>query len=202
MQKHSLIIAFALLFFSAASMAEETDTATVARRTSVDSYANKVKVSSGPMWVDSKMYVSSENYIKNQRGFDVMVDYQHLWSSGIGVGVDYAYNRTSYSKWGHFTLIYLGPSFVYAYRGLNRFTFDVTAGLGYAYYMEPGYDHHGMGFMLKLGAEYQLFSNVGVGVEFSRISTAYIKPEGLLIPDDESYGIARYGVLAGLRFYF
>lgn len=183
-------------------MAEETDTATVAKRTTVDTYANKVKVSGGPMWVDSKFYVTTEKYFRNRRGFDVQVDYQHLWTRGFGLGVDYAYNRTNYDHWGHFTLIYLGPSFVYAYRGLDRFTFDAAVGLGYAYYSEPGYERHGLGFMFKLGAEYQILPHVGVGLDLCRLSTAYQKPEGFSLPDDEGYGIARFGVVAGLRFYF
>jgi hypothetical protein len=74
--------------------------------------------------------------------------------------------------------------------------------VGYAYYTEPGYDLNGMGFMFKAGAEYQLTSHFGLGVELSRLITRFREPKGFSLPDDGNFGFARFGVLAGLRFYF
>ena len=154
------------------------------------------------MWTDSKVYVTSERYYKFRTGFDVMLDFQHLWQRGFGLGVDYAYHRTSFEGWGHYTLVYVGPSFVYANRSIDRFTFDAALGVGYAYFTEPGYDLNGMGFMFKVGAEYQLTSHFGLGVELSRLTSRFREPEGFSLPGDENFGYARFGVLAGLRFYF
>lgn len=202
MKKTFASISLAFLFTTTAIAAEPMDTATVGGRTPVNAYSNKLKLSGGPMWTDSKVYVTSERYYKFRTGFDVMLDFQHLWQRGFGLGIDYAYHRTSFEGWGHYTLIYVGPSFVYANRSIDRFTFDAAFGVGYAYYTEPGYDLNGMGFMFKAGAEYQLTSHFGLGVELSRLITRFREPKGFSLPDDGNFGFARFGVLAGLRFYF
>lgn len=202
MQKPFASLALSFLFLATAIAKEPADTAIVAGLTPVRAYSNKLKISGGPMWTDSKVYVTTDRYYRFRTGFDFMLDFQHLWQRDFGLGIDYAYHRTSYEDWGHYTLIYVGPSFVYANRSLDRFTFEAAVGLGYTYYTEPGYDLNGMGFMYKLGAEYQLTSHFGLGVELSRLSSFFREPEGFSLPNDDTFGFARFGILAGVRFYF
>ena len=200
--------------------------------------SNVVKVSVGPSFVPSKVYapiftpvsqdmaVATGKYkMKNLGGIDAAATYQHLWGIGIGIGVDYIMNTTWLAEdLGHFNLHYIGPSFVFAYRGWKRFGIEVAEGIGYVrehavYYppvkfspwSPPAHQNEesmtenngGIGFMSRVGAEYRFTKHLGLGAAFC-LATSRFHLISELGNDEtvEPDGIIRLSLQLGLHYYF
>ncbi len=110
---------------------------------------NIFKVSLGPSIMTSKIIMPVYSYLggngvtgslrmKRLIGIDVAATYQHLWRKGFGVGLDYVLGHTFMAQsYGQIDQHYIGPSFVYSYRGWERFSTNVAVGLSspsYSYY--------------------------------------------------------------------
>jgi len=55
---------------------------------------------------------------------------------------------------------------------------------------------------LSFGLEYMFTPNIGLAISASTQSARLKSPEGSGLPDDEVNGIAKIGLLGGLRIYF
>ena len=200
--------------------------------------SNVFKLSIGPSLVPSTIYVpvlspswdgrlveNGQLKMKTPKGVDVAATYQHLWGIGIGVGLDYCFSNSWFSDdYGRFTHHYIGPSFVFAYRGWKHFGVEAAAGMGYVRSLDLGYPavkawpineprpykelaepygENGLGFMTRLGAEYRFNKHWGVGADFHIFSTQFnIVQE---IGEDEQLvndGVVRLNLLIGLRYLF
>ena len=213
--KHRLLIIFLLGLFlgSTAALAQSDGVQSrklfPTRAQLADQPHDVFKVSVGPAMMFSKMYVGVPAVTYNRRwGFDVMGDLQHIWSKGWGIGVNYAFNHTSFGQEG-FSLHYVGPSAVYARRLVGGLGFDVSLGLGYGRFVEETHyikyrsalARDGFGSMVQAGLEYLITENLGVGIE-ANLLTVLCKQNDIQLPNDEQFGVRRFNLLAGLRIYF
>lgn len=200
--------------------------------------SNVFKLSIGPSLVPSSIYVpvlspswdgrlveNGQLKMKTPKGIDVAATYQHLWGIGIGVGLDYTFSNTWFSDdYGRFTHHYIGPSFVFAYRGWKHFGLEAATGIGYVRSRDMGYPavkawpineprpykelaepygENGIGFMTRLGAEYRFNKHWGIGADFHVFSTQFniiqeIGEDEQLVND----GIVRLNLLIGLHYLF
>ena len=166
---------------------------------------NVVKVSAGPGWITSEFETPYRTY-RTKGGFDFTVDYEHLWPTGLGLGVNYLHNSTSFDEGFDVKMWYLGPSLAMSMKLSEKWRMDVLLGCGlnsytekYGPYSETETD---LGVMGQLGVEYMLTKRLGLGVQYDLFSVRMDKPEGYQTDKDEFYGIKRLNLLAGLRFYF
>ena len=200
---------------------------------------NVFKLSIGPSLVSSDIYVpilvptweggvaeDGRLEMKGKAGVDVAATYQHLWGIGIGVGLDYTFSNTWFSNdYGRFTHHYIGPSFVFAYRGWKHFGIEVAAGMGYVRSRDMSYPavkawplynklrpfkeiaepygENGIGFLTRLGAEYRFNEHWGIGADFHMTTTQFnivqeVGEDGQVVND----GTVRLNLLIGLRYLF
>ncbi len=198
--------------------------------------ANIVKVNIGPSMVVSKVIfpvygltnsgggVVGDLKMKNLKGVDAGVTYQHLWRIGIGVGVDYNFSKIWLtSEYGHFIQQYIGPSFVYTYRGWKHFGLGVAVGIGYVHVyeefytpMEPwpgieplpamGYKNrvheNGLGNLTRLSAEYRFNAHFGIGADFNLFNTQFHFIKNLDEAETLYDNITRLNLLISANFYF
>ena len=175
--------------------------------------SNVFKASIGPGLIYSKVYTPNSVYSAQFCG-DTDLTYQHVWRRGWGFGINHALNVANYNHEYLITQNYIGPSAVFAHRR-GKFGFDVSAGIGYVYYVErmKAWDSHnrvrtfkgtesGLGFYGQVGVEYIFSKHLGIGAQITTLRSAYPRPENDLVPEDESYGIQRINVLIGPRVYF
>ena len=192
--------------------------------------SNVIKVNGGLDFVTSKMYLPENLYYGNQivahswrPGVSVSADYEHLWKSGWGVGVNFIYTDTRYSAKGHIvnqqtnehekislslTTVYIGPSVVYGGTFGGHWRAECALGMGYGQLGGRLADNGGFAIMSKGGIEYMINSHIGVGVELNSL-VVFTKDEELedfkkYYPSesDVSSGVSHAGVAAGLRFHF
>lgn len=168
-----------------------------------DNLHNRLSVSAGLTWITSKIYVTPTDYYSNRRCWDLCADYEYLWNSGFGVGLNYALNHASFNHYGSFTQHYIGPSFVYVYRITRRFSSEVGLGLGYSYYSESGgYTDSAMGVMFKVGMEYLFTRHFGLGLQYRACGCSYTQPDGFELPKNEQYRLNRASIQLGVHYYF
>ena len=157
----------------------------------------------GPTWISSKVYITPQKYYKNRHATDICADYEHLWTSGLGLGVNFSHNHASFDRYGSFTQLYLGPSLVYAIRKVRHVGIECALGLGYSFYAEKGgYTDGGLGIMYKLGVEYLFTEHFGVGLQYNSWSNYYSKPDDFELSKDEEYRLDRWGFQLGVHYYF
>lgn len=212
MKRTLLIIFLPGLFLGPTTISAQSDGARrklfPSRSQLADQPHNVFKVNVGPALMFSKMYVGVPPTTYHHRwGFDLTGDYQHIWDHGFGLGINYAFNHTSFGSEG-FSLHYVGPSAVYARRLVGGLGFDVSLGIGYGRFVEETHyrkyrsalARDGFGSMLQAGLDYLITENFGVGVETNLLTVRCSKVDDL--PDDASFGVRRFNILAGLRVYF
>lgn len=192
--------------------------------------SNVIKLNGGLDFVTSKMYLPDNLYYGSQvvahswrPGVSVSADYEHLWKSGWGFGVNFIYNDTHYSAKGHpvnqqaneykkismsLTSTYIGASAVYGGRLNEHWIAECSLGMGYGKLGGRLADNGGFGMMTKGGIEYLINSHFGVGVELNSL-VIFTKDEELeefkkYYPSesDTSSGVSRVGMAVGLRFHF
>ena len=165
---------------------------------------NIVRFSVGPSWLVSHYQIDNRLY-KSKVGVDVAVDYDHVWKSGLGVGVNYLHNYTSFDEGISMHLNYIGPSLVGAlpYR---KSRWDFVFGVGYCHYSESygslSYSESHVAPFMRVGWEYRLGQNIALGLQGTMITVKLDKPDDVVLEKDEFYGIQRLGLQAGLRYYF
>ena len=209
------LIAVALIG-SLSALAQTTEVTATEMQTAVLAAApsNVFKVSAGPGFIYSKMYLPRKVY-KHHGSFDLDVTYQHTWRKGWGVGLNYVFSMANYNREFLITQNYIGPSAVYAF-SKKRLRADMSLGVGYVLYAErvKVYDSHhreqvlkgnenGFGIYMQVGAEYMITKHFGIGAQAALLSTNYPEPdvEGVML-EDEAYGIRRINFLIGPRVYF
>ena len=166
---------------------------------------NVLRLSVGPSLMTSKYQVDNHQY-KNRVGFDLCVDYDHLWKSGFGIGINYLYNYTSFDEGVKSRINYIGPSLVLAPAIKKSFRYDIAFGIGYCHYSDSyegeSETQNRLGVMMRVGAEWKVAKSLALGAQISYISVRMKKPEGLELEKNEFYGITHFGLQAGLRYYF
>ena len=145
--------------------------------------------------------------VKHPAGLEVTLDYEHLWRSGLGIGVNTAMFHTSYSMAddgvdGNLSLYYIGPCFATAAKFHKHWGIGANIGLGYAYVDDVFIQQSGFGSMGKLRLEYMLDDKWGFGMDMSFLRCTFKKPEGVELKNNEKWGFSRIGYLLGVRYYF
>ena len=166
---------------------------------------NILRLSAGPSIMCSKYEVGNHLY-KSRLGLDICVDYDHVWKSGIGFGVNYLHDYTSFDEGIKSRLDYLGPSFVLASPFSKSFRCDLAFGIGYCHYSDSfdGFSttENRFGVMMRLGMERKVAKHLALGAQMNLFTVSMKRPDGLELRKDEFYGIQHIGLLGGLRYYF
>ncbi|MBR1546301.1 MAG: porin family protein [Prevotella sp.] len=168
--------------------------------------SNILKMSIGPSWITSEIQTPTRAY-KNKMGFCVDIDYQHLWKSGLGVGINYLYHSTSFDEGYSIKMHYIGPSIVASMKFGDNWRMDASLGLGYSVCKEDnGYfieDHSesNLGVLAQLGIEYMLSKSIGIGIQFNGFNMRMKRPDDINTSKYDFYGIKRLDATLGLRFY-
>ena len=172
---------------------------------------NILKLNAGPSWITSEIETYNRTY-KSKCGFGFNAEYQHIWGSGLGVGINYQYFGTSFDGGFDISMHYIGPSVILSLMLSEKWRYDVFFGVGLSYYVESatgnyrGISYTSSGSESKvsprfgLGIEYMLTKKVGIGFQFSWLSMALKEPEGYDSKYD-FYGIKRIDPHIGLRVY-
>lgn len=165
---------------------------------------NILRFSVGPSWMISKFQVGERLY-KSKCGIDVEVDYDHVWVSGFGIGVNYLHNYTSFDEGFDQRLNYIGPSLVMALPS-DKWRWDMALGFGYCSYSESvgnlSYSESHIAPLMRMGLEYKVSSQIALGAQLNMITVKLDKPDGVELKKNEFYGIKRLGFQVGMRYYF
>lgn len=175
---------------------------------------NVLRASVGPAWITSEFH-TPKNIYKRKSGFGVTADYQHLWRSGFGFGINYLFYNTSFDEGFDVQMHYLGPSFVCSFMLGTKCRFDGAFGVGYSRYTESvdgirngiRYDlsesQNRIGTMFEFGIEYKLTNTCAIGAQINLLSTSLKEPENVpQYNNGKKEGISRADALIGLRYYF
>lgn len=166
---------------------------------------NVLRISAGPTLMTSKYMVDNHQY-RNRVGIDICVDYDHVWKSGFGFGINYLHNYTSFDEGVKSRVNYIGPSAVFAFSRTKNFRCDLAWGIGYCHYSDSyeGYSiaQNRVGLMMRVGAEWRVAKHLALGAQINVFSVRLKKPEGLELEKNEFYGIEHFGLQGGLRYYF
>ena len=164
-----------------------------------------VKVNIGPSWITSEIQMYNRTY-KNETGFGFGIDYQHLWRSSIGFGINYMYHYTSFDSDFSAKMHYIGPSLVGSIKLGSNWRLDAALGVGYSVYREA-YNRVGeasesnVGAMTQLGIEYMLSKRIGLGLQLNTLTMRMKRPDDIDTKDYDFYGIRRLDARLGMRFY-
>ena len=166
-----------------------------------------LSVNAGPAWITSKVYVPTSygKYEKKswQTGLELGAEYNCVFSSGYGFGINYSHNHTSYGKGIDMDLNYIGPSFVMAGKFTPKWRGKLDVGFGYGNMSTGDESEGGLAFKASTGVEYLVSKNIGIGAELMTISTWFGKQDDGYPGDDyDTNGIARIGLNVGMRIYF
>ena len=165
---------------------------------------NILRFSVGPSWLISDFQVGERVY-KSKCGVDVAVDYDHVWTSGLGIGVNYLHNYTSFEEGFDQRLDYIGPSLVLALPS-DKWRWDMALGFGYCRYSESvgnlSVSESHIAPLMRMGLEYKVSDQIALGAQMNMITVRLDKPEGFELKDNEFYGIKRFGIQVGMRYYF
>lgn len=174
------------------------------KETNKNAPRNILRFSVGPSWMTSKFQVGDRLY-NSKCGIDVEVDYDRVWLSGFGIGVNYLHNYTSFDEGYVQRMNYIGPSLVMAFPS-DKWRGDMALGFGYCSYSESvGNQSHTEGHvapLLRMGLEYKVSSQIALGAQLNLITVKLDKPDGFELKDNEFYGIRRIGFQVGMRYYF
>lgn len=172
---------------------------------------NVLRIGAGPAWIVSEIETFKALY-KSKIGFSLSADYQHLWRSGIGIGVNYLYYGTSFDEGFDIRMHYFGPSIVASVMLGQKWRWASSFGIGYTHYKESATDSRlrvyanddgstgRVGTMFKTGFEYMLSKNVGIGLQIDFFVMSLKKPEGLGDKYD-FYGIRRIDPQMSIQYY-
>ncbi len=162
-----------------------------------------LRVSIGPSLMTSDYQLGRHLY-KSRCGLDLSLDYDHVWRSGFGFGINYRHDYTPFEEGLAMRTNYIGPSLVIAYPG-NGIRCDMAVGFGYCWYAEH-YKGHSMteghvAPLMRFGVEFNISEKTAIGLQMNMFSVHLDEPEGLELKKNEFYGIQRIGFQLGARFY-
>ena len=164
---------------------------------------NILRASIGPSLMTSDFQIHNHLY-KSRCGLDLSLDYDHVWKSGIGFGINYRHDYTTFEEDLVMRTNYIGPSLVLAYPG-NGIRYDMAIGFGYCWYSEHfrglSMSEGHIAPLIRMGLEFSISKNVAYGIQMNTFSVRLDKPEGLEMKKNESYGIQRMGLQMGVRVY-
>ncbi|UKK50584.1 porin family protein [Prevotella sp. E13-17] len=166
-----------------------------------------IKISGGPMWTLSKMYLSYDGrgYFTGARGtaFDLSIhSIGDLW----GYGFDLYGSQTNLSIGNYFktskesyNFIYAGPNLVMGGTFAQHFYADLSVGIGIGYYHDSGSDEVGFGMRESVGLGVMLNNHFSVGIDAAIQMATFKRPEGFNQPENEAYGFKCATVMLTLR---
>lgn len=166
-----------------------------------------IKISGGPMWTLSKMYLSYDgsDYFTSARGtaFDLSIhSIGDLW----GYGFDLYGSQTNLSIGNYFktskesyNFIYAGPNLVMGGTFAQHFYADLSVGIGIGYYHDSGSDDVGFGMRESVGLGVMLNNHFSVGIDAAIQMATFKRPEGFNQPENEAYGFKCATVMLTLR---
>ncbi len=165
---------------------------------------NSIRLSYGPSWITSHM--ETPKGTNHPFGWEANLEYEHVWRTGIGFGINTSLYRTSFTEKdnginGDMTLFYVGPSIVFANKFDKHWRASGAIGVGYAYIDDVLSHQSCVGYFAKLGIEYLLNAHWGIGLDLN-VSQNFKKSEGIKLRDNNRLGIERLGLLFGARYYF
>ena len=165
---------------------------------------NILRFSVGPSWMTSNFQVGNKIY-ESKCGVDVEVDYDHVWVSGFGIGVNYLHNYTSFEEGFAQRLNYIGPSLVLALPS-DKWRWDMAMGFGYCSYSESvgkvSVSESHIAPLMRIGLEYKVSKQIALGAQMNMITVKLDKPDDVVLKENEFYGIRRIGLQVGMRYYF
>ena len=155
---------------------------------------------SSDLWVISKIYDINGRALDSKGGVEWKLAYEHVWNGGMGIGLQYAGFKKSFSG-GDMMFSYIAPEWVSRTK-FDRWILKSGVGVGVFLYHDPFYNAAGFGLHATLGFEYMLSSNWGLGLTLNGIGGSMPKQDWMLLKEDERCGITRFNLLGGLRYYF
>ncbi|SFW45045.1 Outer membrane protein beta-barrel domain-containing protein [Prevotellaceae bacterium HUN156] len=171
---------------------------------------NIFKAGVGPAWIISDVETAGRIY-KSKSGSVLTADYQHIWKSGFGVGLNYMCFDASFDEGFDMKIHYIGPSVLYSYMLNDNWRLEASFGIGYANYSESvttieykySESHSYIGALSQLGVEYMLSKKVGLGLQVDIFTMRMNEPEGGKYSTEkyDFYGMRRFDTSLGLRFY-
>jgi len=194
------VLLFCLMTISSVNAQELTDTvintATIEAEETDDTWPrHSLSVGVGPAWITSKvMTLSGEHTWQN--GLEFSVEYGCVFRKGLGFGLSFMYNRTSYPSDLTMKQTYIGPTFIYEHIFGEKWKFRGDVSLGYSHYSDTVIKDDGFGAKIAVSMEYMLSKNVSVGLRLMEGSVVFGDDD----PYYDSRGIDRLGIMAGLSF--
>lgn len=161
--------------------------------------ANTFEASVGYGWVTSKLYDLNNRSVGSKGGVEWKLGYEHIWSAGWGVGVQYSGFKATFPE-GDMVLSYLAPEFAGRTK-FDKWILKYGVGIGLLLYHEPFYSSAGFGTHLTLGVEYMVTKQVGLAVSANTVSASLPERDGVQLNKNERNGIGRFNLLGGLRVY-
>lgn len=168
---------------------------------------NVIKLNTGPSLVCSEVE-TPRNFYEYKLGLDYGVEYQHYWRSGFGVGANFYLFNTSFDKDLNVEIKYMGPLVAYSdfLDSNEKVRAEFEFGLGCGILKEKGFQYANtetdFAAMIGLGVEYGVAKNVAFGLQLNWNTLFMFEPKGYYIKDEDTYGIERWSLLAGVRVYF
>ena len=172
-----------------------------------------LKVNCGPSIMTSELVAGSKTY-KNETGFALDVDYQHLWHSGLGFGINYLYHKTSLESNYSIAMHYIGPSFVASHQFGQYVRVDGSLGIGcsflredydtdaYAHVTRDNLEKTGIAFLAQLGIDFMATKHIGLGLQLNSYVTKLKRPKNVNTDRWSFYGVKQIDILFGARYYF
>lgn len=188
----------------------------VIRRHSVAGNTFSANIGYGHIFSD--IYVAdgnSLNGIPQRNGVDWRLQYDHTFSSGLGIGILYSGFRSSGWVFGTedtFLENYIAPVLSGRWKVADKLIMKGEFGIGYYRHDEnAGNGYHlwadGTGLNLDLGLEYMVTPHFGLGMSAGLLSGSVGNMKDNRGHAYSSYscdtnGVVRYTLLTGFRYYF
>ena len=169
------------------------------------SSVNVLRLGIGPSWLVSRYQIGNRLY-KSKGGVGITADYEHVWRSGLGIGVNYQHDYFSFDGGVSMRLNYIGPSVAFAYMQGGPWRWGSGIGVGYGWYSESlgnySYTEDNLATLVYLNAEYMATKDIGIGLQMNAFTMRLKKPDDFELKDNEFYGIQRLGIQLALNYYF
>ena len=202
---------------------EVTDSASIRKQSSSfeTEYAirqlpsNYIGISGGYAWLDNEVLTDEGNARTKPKGFDVNLEYSHLWTSKslsrpiyYGIAVNGLVSLVDYKHIGNrnlsmqLTNCYVGCGGKIAYKTNQRFVWECLVTIGYAHTSDDMHINKAGGFAAysEIGIGYMVDRHFCIGVSCADFTSTYSKPKGW--PSDTRYGIDHWAVRARLGYFF
>ena len=143
------------------------------------------------------------DYIKNKMGVELAADGEFFGKSKLGFAFSFRGNNTSYGgRIGSISVFNIGLNVAYSTMLSQRWRFTYAFGPGAGFFVNSEGSKMGFNIMGRMSAEYMLTPTFGIGADMIGSTLWLGKPKGVEMPDGESYGVARAGVMIGARLYY